>query len=144
MIRACIFDLGGTIVDKYSLTPFNALRKAFLTYNLSIRNNLIYKDMGLDKKEHIHKILSDPYISRDFMIQYDKNPDIEDTEMIFDEFNKIQVNYSKKINIIPETKDIIDYLRNKDILIGVTTGFNKEITGSIKDYLSSATRDFST
>ena len=36
MIRACIFDLGGTIVDKYSLTPFNALRKAFLTYNLSI------------------------------------------------------------------------------------------------------------
>ena len=29
MIRACIFDLGGTIVDKYSMTPFLSFKNAF-------------------------------------------------------------------------------------------------------------------
>ena len=38
MIKACIFDLGGTIVDRYSLTPFIAfkghLRTRILIYVL--------------------------------------------------------------------------------------------------------------
>ena len=29
MVRACIFDLGGTIVDKYSLIPFRSFKNAF-------------------------------------------------------------------------------------------------------------------
>ena len=36
MIRACIFDLGGTIVDKYSLTPFLSLQKIFSEDNKQI------------------------------------------------------------------------------------------------------------
>ena len=38
MIRACIFDLGGTIVDRYSLTPFLSLKKIFRDYNISVTN----------------------------------------------------------------------------------------------------------
>jgi len=136
MIRACIFDLSGTIVDKYSLIPFKALRGAFLKYRLPIRNSLIYKDMGFDKKEHIHKILFDPHISRDFMIQYGKNPGMSDTEMIFNEFHKREMELVKNINIIPETKEVIDYLRNKKIKIGVTTGFNREMAETIINNLS--------
>lgn len=29
MIRLCVFDLCGTIVDKYSLSPFYSLRRVF-------------------------------------------------------------------------------------------------------------------
>ena len=29
MIRACIFDFGGTLVDRYSLVPLLALKKCF-------------------------------------------------------------------------------------------------------------------
>jgi len=42
MIRACIFDLGGTIVDKFSYTPFLSLKKTFEQKKISIHNNLIY------------------------------------------------------------------------------------------------------
>ena len=56
MIRACIFDLGGTIVDKYSLSPFRSFKGAFKKNNINIRNTLIQKDMGMEKKEHIEKV----------------------------------------------------------------------------------------
>ena len=128
MIRACIFDLGGTIVDKYSLTPFLSLKKAFLKFNLPVDDNLIYKDMGFDKTEHIHKILFNYDISKSFMERYGNYPTTEDTYKISKEYYKIQMKESKNINIIPETKKIINYLMNKNILIGVTTGFNKETT----------------
>ena len=29
MVRACIFDLGGTIVDKYSYTPLKSFKQMF-------------------------------------------------------------------------------------------------------------------
>ena len=135
MIKACIFDLGGTIVDRYSMSTFNALHRAFTKYRLPIRDNLIYNDMGLEKTEHIHKILFDPHISRSFLKQYHEYPDTDDTYMILNEFNKIQKESLKDIDIIPETKDIIDYLRERNILVGVTTGFDKEITDIIINQL---------
>ena len=44
-VSACIFDLGGTIVDRYSLTPFLSLKKLFNDRNISITNDLIFKEL---------------------------------------------------------------------------------------------------
>ena len=52
MIRACIFDLGGTIVDRYSLTPFLSLKKVFRNYNISVTNKLIFKETIVDGFEN--------------------------------------------------------------------------------------------
>ena len=35
-IKACIFDLGGTIVDRYSITPLKSLIETFKTQNINI------------------------------------------------------------------------------------------------------------
>ena len=61
-IKACIFDLGGTLIDKYSLTPFISLKHAFKLNFINVPNNLIYKDMGKDKKQHIIDIFHNPTI----------------------------------------------------------------------------------
>ena len=135
MIRTCIFDLGGTIVDRYSLTPFLSLKKSFLKHKLDINDELIYKDMGISKSEHIRKITNDPEVKHQFYELEYRDIRERDRLIIYNDFNEIQKEAASKINIIPETKDIIDYLRNKDILIGVTTGFNKEITNIIHDRL---------
>ena len=52
MIKACIFDLGGTIVDRYSLTPFLSLRKVFSDKCINVRDELLFKDMGKSKKTY--------------------------------------------------------------------------------------------
>ena len=54
MIRACIFDLGGTIVDRYSRSPFLSLKESFKRIKINISDDLIYKDMGKSKQEHIY------------------------------------------------------------------------------------------
>mgnify|MGYP001246660182 FL=1 len=61
-VKACIFDLGGTIVDRYSITPLKSLIETFKIHNINIRNDLIFKDMGIDKRIHIGNILEDKYI----------------------------------------------------------------------------------
>ena len=70
MIRACIFDLGGTIVDRYSLTPFLSLKKVFNNHNISVTNQLIFKDMGKNKKDHLIDILSDQKIMYQWINNY--------------------------------------------------------------------------
>ncbi len=137
MIRACIFDLGGTIVDKYSLTPFLSLKKAFFRrYNLNIHNDLIFKDMGMDKKEHIFTILNNENTHKKFVKEIGRNPNEKDVSILFNDFNLVQLKEAKNINIIPETKHVLKKLKENNIKIGVNTGFNKEITETILDVLS--------
>jgi phosphonoacetaldehyde hydrolase len=125
-IRACIFDLGGTIVDRYSATPFFSLKRAFLKNKIKISDRVILKDMGMSKSEHIGKILCDNYVQRNWFQEYGKFPDPLDSDMIYEDFKKEQNKESKVINIIPETKECFEYLKRRDIKIGITTGFDKE------------------
>ena len=74
MIRACIFDLGGTIVDKYSMTPFLSFKNAFQKQKINIPDRLIYNSMGKDKKEHIQSILDDSKVQREWITKYNSYP----------------------------------------------------------------------
>ena len=132
-IRACIFDLGGTIVDRYSRTPFLSLKNAFQKRNIRIDDRLIFRDMGMHKLNHIQEILKDPYVCIDWMNKYGHIPNNGEEEGIYNDFNEIQIlNTTEYMDIIPETKGVFSYLQSKDIKTGVTTGFNKEIMEIIK------------
>ena len=137
-IRGCIFDLGGTIVDKYSRTPFISLKNCFQKRNVLLDDKLIFKDMGMHKLDHIKHILKDPYIRVDWKNKYGKYPEKGVDELnIFKDFNEIQrLNTIDYLDIIPETKRTIQYLHNRGIKIGTTTGFNKEITDLVRDKLN--------
>ena len=127
MIRACIFDLGGTIVDRYSLTPLLSLKKLFQKRNIYIPNDIIFQDMGKNKKDHINLILNNDIIFKQWYKTYKEYPSDKDIDILFDHFNVIQTKYSDEmIDILPETKPCIDYLKFNYIKSGSTTGFNKK------------------
>lgn len=127
MIKACIFDLGGTIVDRYSLTPLLSLKKLFQKRDIHLNNGLIFKDMGKNKKDHINLILNDDLILKQWFKKYDEYPNDKDVNTLFDHFNRIQMKYSDEIiDILPETKPCIGYLDFNYIKKGCTTGFNKK------------------
>lgn len=46
MIKACIFDLGGTIVDRFSITPLLSLKNTFQRQGIFVNDKLIFKDMA--------------------------------------------------------------------------------------------------
>ena len=137
MIKLCVFDLGGTIVDKYSLSPFLSLKNAFKQNGIHINNSLLFKDMGKNKFDHINLILNDKYVSRNWLLKHGSYPGIKECEHVFSQFNEIQLKQGlKDIRILPETKQCFDLLGGNNILTAATTGFNKDITMKIKDKLT--------
>lgn len=136
LIRACIFDLGGTIIDRYSLTTLIAIRKTFKIRGIDLCPQLIREDMGLNKMDHINKIFESEDIQKQW---YDRNLETIDDRVkrdIFKEFSIIQKNETiERMKVIPQTKKCIRYLQDNDILTGVTTGFDYEQTMRVKSLL---------
>ena len=136
LIRACIFDLGGTIIDRYSLTTLIAIRKTFKIRGIDLCPQLIREDMGLNKMDHINKIFEREDIQKQW---YDRNLETIDDRVkrdIFKEFSIIQKNETiERMKVIPQTKKCIRYLQDNDILTGVTTGFDYEQTMRVKSLL---------
>jgi len=136
MIRACIFDLGGTIVDRYSLTPLIAFRKAFKNYGIDLCPSLIRRDMGLNKMDHIDKIFEDSDIQKQWLGRNLERIDDRMKKELFKNFSNIQkIETIERMKIIPQTKKCIQYLQDNDILTGVTTGFDYEQTMRVKSLL---------
>ena len=135
-IRLAVFDLGGTIVDKYSLSPFISLKQAFKRKRINVNNHLIYKDMGMNKHEHIGEILNDKYTRRIWFKLYGEYPNSSSVMSVYDEFIKYQMNEGiSNIEILPETKNTINWLKANNINTGVTTGFSRPIMTAIKEKL---------
>jgi len=126
IIKACVFDLGGTIVDRYSATPLFSIKRAFMKNRIRVPDRVILKDTGLVHSDKIGKILCDDYIQRAWFQEYGKIPDSLDTDIIYEDFKIEQKKESKAINILPETKKTFEYLKERDVKIGITTGTDKE------------------
>ena len=70
MIRACIFDLGGTIVDKYSLTPLLSFKQIFASRGINVSHKMVIKDMGKHKYDHINIMLNEPSVKCQWFHKY--------------------------------------------------------------------------
>ena len=90
MIRLAIFDLGGTLVDKYSMTPMLAFKQTFNKYNIQLTAKEIYRDMGIEKSEHISKILQLDSSKSVWNDRYKRSPNTQDVAKLFREFRDHQ------------------------------------------------------
>jgi len=136
MIKACIFDLGGTIVDRYSMTSLLSLRKLFINRAININNALLLKGVGMNNQEHILNILNDKTILKKWFNRYNDYPDEYDVKVLLNELNCEQSEYSEKmIDILPETKECIDYLGFNYIKTASTTEFDKENMKAVQNKL---------
>jgi len=134
MIKACIFDLGGTIVDRYSLTSILSLQRAFTNKYINVPSTLIRKDIGLNTIDHINQILEDNSIQNQW---YNKHLDYIDdkvTQDIFNNYSEILEieTHNNNMKIIPQVKKCIQYLKENNISTGVMTGYDKYHMDNIK------------
>ena len=93
MIRAVIFDLGGTLVDKYSLSPLINLKNAFLKNNVRLSDKLIARDMGMDKFDHITHLSYDKEFRDQFIYNHGRLHSSIDLNNIYDDFCNFQERY---------------------------------------------------
>jgi len=136
IIKACIFDLGGTIVDRYALTPIISLQYLFKNHRINIPNDLLIKDMGVDNKEHIERLLNYNDIREQWLREKGEVWDKSDIDNLYKNLRCIQRCYSKEnMRVIPQTWRCMNTLRDMGIKTGVTTDFDKEQMDIVKQML---------
>ncbi len=136
IIHAIIFDLSGTLIDFGSLATLKTMKKVFKSKGIIINNEIIKKDMGIKKKYHIQKILSNPLVKNKWFKKYKKPINNSQLFNLFISFDKELPKIVKKnLNLIPNVKNIFKILKKNNIKIGATTGYPKKITKIILSYL---------
>lgn len=115
-IEAIIFDWAGTTVDYGCMAPLKAMQAAFAHSNIEVSLEEIRKPMGLAKLEHIKAVL----------VNLHKDLNDEEIENIYDFFERnIMTNLHEYTDLIPGILQVQEYLRNRNIKIGSTTGYTK-------------------
>ena len=138
IVKGCIFDLGGTIVDRYSFTPLLCLQRAFKGQRINIPLSMIRKDMGLSKEDHIHKLLEEKEVQKQWINKYRQRPSKADRLSLFSDFQFMQERETKlNMKVLPHTAKCISRLKKDNIVTGVTTGFDSEQMDRIKWLLES-------
>ena len=137
MIRLAIFDLGGTLVDKYSMTPMLAFKRTFEKYKIHLKPKDIYRDMGIEKSEHISKILDFDNSKAIWNERYNRSPNSQDVSKLFKEFRDHQRTLVKNhMTILPETQPVIKELRRSGVKIAVNTGFDQDTMIAVLEKLN--------
>jgi phosphonoacetaldehyde hydrolase len=125
-LEAVIFDWAGTTVDHGSLAPVRVLTKVFAAHGIRLSDEQARRDMGLLKKDHIQRILSQPEITEQWTRTSGSAPGAQDLDRLFSEFEPLQMqvlaDYSR---LIPGTAELAAELRNRGLKIGSTTGYTR-------------------
>lgn len=135
-VRACIFDWSGTLIDKYSFAPVNALITTLKDYNIDPKVHDIRQSMGVKKDKHIQHILNIPDIKSQWLNNFDSPPSHEDINDIYKKFKHNQKNIiTEYTELFPEAKQLFRELKRSrktsQIKIAGTTGFSSDITNII-------------
>lgn len=125
MIEAVIFDWAGTAVDFGSFAPVKAFMEAFKSFGIDVTVDETRKPMGLLKIDHIRTMLKMERIRMQWEKVYGKNPDEEDAQNIYREFEpKLLFILKDYCEPKPYFLDAVKQLRAMGLKIGSTTGYN--------------------
>jgi len=132
MIKGVIFDLSGTIIDKYSLSSLINLRNAFLSKRIDLYPNMLNKYIDKKKINHIYAISNTYDFKYQFIHKHGRRHYENDLLDIYDEFCCLQklslqqLSLKTNVDIIPGAQDTLKMLKDRNIKIGITTDFNEE------------------
>jgi len=137
MIRGCVFNLSGTIVDHYSLTLKLSLKKTFSDIGIILSNDILQKNLKVNPVKKIENIVNDEKISFLWEKKFCKPIDKEDTYNLFNRLEKNHYLYkSNFLRPIPHVHIALNNLKKNEIKLGLTSEFNEILTKNILNSLN--------
>ncbi len=137
-ISSAILDWSGTTIDRLVRAPTIPFIQTFKHFGVTLTNQEARLPMGLPKDQHIRQILQIPSVQQKWMNAHrGQYPDlVNDTQKLFQDFLPRQLDILKDpqyISPLPNVIETLKQLKEMKIKIGLTTGFNCEMTQVILD-----------
>jgi phosphonoacetaldehyde hydrolase len=125
-IPAIFLDWAGTAVDHGSIAPVNALENVFHEFGIAAPRPLVRKYMGLAKKDHIRKLLEEPYVSDQWTALHHapaQEPDVETMYARFEpQMMEVLAGYA---TVIAGVAEAVEEMRARGMKIAGTTGYTR-------------------
>lgn len=127
-IKGVIFDWAGTTIDYGCFSPVGAFIEAFKSKGIEITIDEAREPMGMLKIDHTRAILNMPRVKKLFKEKYNREATEEDINQLYDKFEKVLFSsLSDYVKFNPYVLEVLDELRTREIKIGTTTGYTKEM-----------------
>jgi phosphonoacetaldehyde hydrolase len=127
-IQAVIFDWAGTTIDYGCMAPKNVFVEIFKRMGIKITDEEAREPMGQNKIDHIRAILKMPAVTERWLNKYGSMWTEDNVKKIYNDFIPLQVEVvANHAELIPGLLELQNELRKRNIKIGSTTGYNKEI-----------------
>jgi phosphonoacetaldehyde hydrolase len=126
IIPAIFLDWAGTAVDHGSIAPLKALEDIFHQFGIAAPRPLVRKYMGLAKKDHIRKLLEEPYVHERWTALHNAPPEERDVETMYARFEprmmEVLAGYG---TVIAGVVDAVEAMRARGMMIAGTTGYTR-------------------
>jgi len=131
-IEAVVFDWAGTVIDFGSLAPMGAFVKVFAEFDIEISIADARGPMGRAKLDHIRAIGEFPHVNAQWLEKHMKAFDEEAALAVYEKFLPINRDVVTDFaDLIDGVDSVITGLRAKNIKIGSTTGYTRDIMARI-------------
>lgn len=128
MLEAVVFDWAGTLVDFGSRAPLQAFVELFKGKGIDISFEEAREPMGTEKRDHITRLLDNPRIKGEWIRVFGQPATEADIDQLYQNLIPLQ---KKQIDLhshlIDGAIDTLSYLRSKNISIGTTTGYGRQM-----------------
>ena len=132
LVKLVVFDWAGTTVDYGSFAPNDVFDLIFREAGINLTRQEINGPMGMEKKAHIHALLSLDTASAQWNQIYGRDWSESDVESLYVRFEEklyeVVKEYSRPIVGVVET---VETLRKNKVKIGSTTGYNNRIMNQV-------------
>lgn len=127
-IEGIIFDWAGTTVDYGCFSPVAAFMDAFKNNGIEITIDEAREPMGMLKIDHTREILRMNRVKNLFVNKFGRQANEEDINRLYENFEEILFSSLENyIDINPYVLEVVSELKRREIKIGTTTGYTKEM-----------------
>ena len=132
MIKALIFDWAGTTVDHGSLAPVLTLERVFSEAGVKLPQEVLRRDMGLAKRDHITNILKEPETIAAWRAAHGVPPPESAVDSLYAAFLPLQMECLLRYSdVLPGIPEVMARFQLMDYRIGSTTGYTRPMLDAL-------------
>jgi len=127
-IRAVLLDWAGTTMDFGCMAPAVVFVKVFERAGVPITMDEARAPMGAHKRVHIQQVTELDAVRARWQARHGRPPGEADVDRMFADFVPLQLEcLSEYSTLIPGTLEVVGALRARDVKLGSTTGYLREM-----------------